>query len=87
MTTPGVESTTSRKLRPLVGRAWIILSLTTELTWVFVVSIKGASLETLTLACTPAGSSTSLTVASPPTDTVTFVTFAAEKPDNSPDTV
>ena len=74
------------KLRPLVGRFWIKRSLTTELTADFVVSISGASLETVTVASTPPISSTSLTVESPPTVTATLVTFAGENPDISADT-
>src|SRR5262245_32736706 len=55
LTTAGVESTKSRKLRPLVGRALISFSSTTEVTSDLVVSIRGASLDTVTAACTPAG--------------------------------
>jgi len=70
----------------LVGRLWIIFSLTTDLTSDLVASMRGASLETVTFASTPPISRTSLTVASPPTVTVTPEIFAGENPDSSADT-
>ena len=71
------------KFRPFVGRFAIIRSVTTELTAVFDGSIKGASLETVTAARTPAGSRTSLTLASLPISTTTLATRPAAKPASS----
>ena len=61
-------------------------SLTTELTSVFVVSINGASPETVTAALTLASSRVSLTVASLPTFTTTLATLAGPKLGSSADT-
>src|SRR5262249_37912896 len=82
LTTSGVVSTKSMKLRPFVGRFWMARSLTVELTSDLVVSTKGASPETVTEA-EAAGSRTNFKVASAPTDTVTLTIFLGAKPARS----
>ena len=82
-TTPGVVSTKSMKLRPLAGRFWMALSLTTESTCDLVDWMSGASPVTVTAAWTPAGSITSRREESPPTATLTLAARLVANPGSS----
>ena len=83
LTTPGVVRTKSMKLRPLTGRFWIDLSLTTEETSDFVVSTSGAAAVTVTVSATP-GFIRKSSVTVVPTLTTTLSNFTGWKPESSP---